>query len=79
MRGCGNRRQAVAFNHIGSLKIDAKLIERQEGDITHLANAYPSTMVCWRVVVWVNPRAPNRPLTRTREIFAPTKRIAVDV
>jgi len=45
MRGCGNRRQAVNFNDFGSIDIDAKLIESQNGDITNLANASPSTMV----------------------------------
>lgn len=42
MRGCGNRKQAVIFNAIGSLNINAKLIESQNGDITNLANASPS-------------------------------------
>jgi hypothetical protein len=55
MRGCGNRRQAVIFNDIGSVNIDAKLIESQNGDITNLANASPSTMVCWTAVVRVSP------------------------
>lgn len=41
MRGCGNRRQAVIFNDIGSLNIDTKLIESQNGDTNNLANAYP--------------------------------------
>ncbi len=36
MRGCGNRRQAVIFNDIVSLNIDAKLIESQNGDTTNL-------------------------------------------
>ena len=37
MRGCGNRRQAVIFNAIGILNIDAKLIESQHGDTSNLA------------------------------------------